>query len=41
MKQMKNPKRYNSMVGFYINIQGKRNFIMKKKYRKVQKLDCF
>ena len=31
MKQIKNPKRCNSMVGFYINIQGKSNFMIKKK----------
>ena len=32
---MKNSKDYISMVGFYFNIQGKKNFIMKKRYRKV------
>ena len=35
---MKYSKGCKSMVGFFFNMQGKKNFIMKKRYRKVQKL---
>ena len=30
MKQIKNSEGLKSMVGFYFNMHGKRNFIMKK-----------